>query len=520
MKKIAILVLLVIASGLAITKMFGQTVSSKFQHANSSVQSNVTFGGSGGGPAYRTERAQTATSRFEARRAQPAPADEVAFNPAVDAAIDSHSTFALDVDTASYTYARAALKNGGTPVPSSIRPEEFVNYFQYDREPPVADTPFAVTMESSPSPISADRRTQYLRVKVDSKVVDDADRKPAHLTFLIDVSGSMIAPNKLPLAKESLKYLVSQLDERDTIAIATYAGSSRLVLPPTSAANDRAINGALAGLEAGGGTAMSAGMDLAYEAAIRAHEPGHSNRVIVVSDGDANIGSTNHEEILATIRSRVDDGIQMSTVGVGMGNYRSELMEQLANNGDGNAFYVDEIREAKRIFGQGLVGTLEVVAKEAKVQVEFDPELVETYRLIGYENRDIADEDFRNDSVDAGEIGAGHQVTAVYEVKMRDHRRVPYVRAFLRWMDPEAHVAREGVRDMRPTDFAASVGASSRDHQFAIGTVLFAQKLRRAPDLDDVSWQLIEEVARPGAVAEHPERFELLELIRMAAGRS
>lgn len=525
--KLFVLVIAIVGFGVAIVSLFGTTVSSKYSHASQEVMSEVTFGGGyagsqGSSGRYRSApRAQSAVNGvYGARPAAPAAPAATATAPAVDAAVDALSTFALDVDTASYTHTRATLEHGGWPSPSTVRPEEFVNYFDYDRKPTVAGTPFAVTMESSPSPVSSDRRKHVLRVQLDTREVSDEDRKPAHLTFLIDVSGSMVAPTKLPLAKDSLRYLVSQLDERDTVAIATYAGSSRLVLAPTSAADSATINAALASLTASGGTAMSAGMDLAYDAALQAHVAGHTNRVIVVSDGDANIGATTHNEILASIRSRVDDGIEMSTVGVGMNNYRSELMEQLADNGNGNAFYVDDMREAKRIFGRELNGTLEVVAKEAKVQVEFDTARVANYRLIGYENRAIADHEFRDDSVDAGELGSGHQVTAIYEVELRDASPRPYATARLRWMEPGEFVASEGHREMRASDIKRSVGSSSADHQFAVGTALFADKLRGADYLSEISWALIEEVTRPGVTADRPARFELLEMIRTISERS
>jgi Ca-activated chloride channel family protein len=510
--KVGVLAGLAIIFVVASVKLFGTTVSSKFSHAQRSVESEVTFGGSSLGYERAPARAARYNPKVEADFAPDA-------RPATDANQDRLSTFALDVDTAAYTHARATIEAGGVPYASHVRVEEFVNYFDYDHRAPRAGTPFAVSMETAPSPMRHGLQHQLMRVKLDARKVSNNDRKPAHLTFLIDTSGSMAAPNKLPLTKDALKYLVSQLDGRDTIAIATYAGSSELVLPPTKATRVDTIYAALDGLVASGGTAMSDGMQLAYRAALRGYQRGHVNRVVVVSDGDANIGATSHEEILQGIRSGVEDGIRMTTIGVGMGNYRADNMEQLADNGDGNAFYVGDMREAKRIFGDELTGTLEVVAQDAKVQVEFDPALVKSYRLLGYENRAIADHDFRNDSVDAGEIGAGHQVTALYEVELHEPVARPFAVAHIRWAEPGEFTAREGHYTMKRSDLVDDLREASADHQFAVGLALFAEKMQ-SPDSVSAAWDFIEDLVRAGTAGNRTERREVLGLIRSVASRT
>jgi len=334
---------------------------------------------------------------------------------------DAQSTFSIDVDTASYTIARRKLQGGQLPPTASVRVEEFVNYFAYDYVQPTGDAPFAVNMEAAPNPYQPGHHV--LRVGVQGRAADLDDRKPVHLTFLVDTSGSMQSPDKMGLAKTSLRQLVSQLDDDDTIALATYAGSVRRVLAPTSAGRQDIIFDAIEGLSAGGSTAMSSGIDLAYEMAAESMVEGHENRVIVLSDGDANVGRTSHEQILNQIKGYAAQGVTLSTIGFGMGNYKDVMMEQLSNKGDGNYYYIDSVNEARKVFGKDLSGTLQVIAKDVKIQVEFDEDAVYAYRLIGYENRDIADRDFRNDEVDAGEIGAGHRVTALYDVVLRDGYR-------------------------------------------------------------------------------------------------
>ncbi|MEO1336986.1 MAG: von Willebrand factor type A domain-containing protein, partial [Myxococcota bacterium] len=345
--------------------------------------------------------------------------DDAKVNPLTLAKVDRFSTFSIDIDTAAYSIARRSLIAERMPTPSLVRVEEFVNFFRYGYELPPEDGVFAVEATGSRSPI--DPSKHLVRIGVQARTIDEVDRKPVNLVFLVDTSGSMAGRDKLALAQRALSVAVERLDERDQVAITTYAGGVRLVLPPTSGAHKSEILRALRRLKSGGGTAMGSGMQLAYsQARVMMSGEDEVTRVIVCSDGDANIGATSPDAILETVGQYVKDGIRMSTIGFGQGNYHDYMIEQLANRGNGNYFYIDSMRQAERVFGRDLFKMLEDVAQDVKIQVEFDSDKVAAYRLIGYENRDIADEDFRNDAVDAGEIGAGHQVTALYEVLLAE----------------------------------------------------------------------------------------------------
>ena len=343
--------------------------------------------------------------------------EPVALAGLTDPAVDPWSTFAADVDTASWSYTRRSMSEGRLPEPDRVRVEEFINAFHYDYAQPVADVPFAVDMEAAPDPLRAGHTV--LRVGIQG-AVPDTPRPPARLTFLVDVSGSMRGPDRLGLAQDSLLWLVDRLGPQDSVALVTYAGATQIVLEPTPAWQRQTIRNAIRNLHSGGGTSMGAGMTLAYELADAAYVDGAENRVIVLSDGDANIGGTSADAILEQVRKHAEGGITMSTLGFGMGNYRDDMMETLADRGDGTYAYIDSITEARHLFGSKLGATLQTIARDVKIQVAFDPDAVRGWRLLGYENRAIADEDFRNDAVDAGEIGAGHQVTALYDVVLRD----------------------------------------------------------------------------------------------------
>jgi Ca-activated chloride channel family protein len=374
-----------------------------------------------------------------------------------------------------------------------------------------------VHLEAAPSPFSADPLARVLRVGVQAQKVEKAGRKPVHLTFLVDVSGSMSSDDKLGLAKRSLSHLVDNLREEDTVAIATYAGQVAEVLKPTSAGERETILEAISRLGAGGSTAMDDGLNLAYQLASKSVAPGEVSRVIVLSDGDANVGRTGHEDILRRIESHVAKGVTLSAIGFGMGNYKDTMMEQLANKGNGNYYYVDDFKEARRIFGEQLDGTLQVVAKDVKIQVEFDPAQVASYRLIGYENRDVADKDFRNDKVDAGEIGAGHSVTALYEVLLKHGEPSDFATVRVRHKLPEALEATEATFPLSAEQVRASVGQASGDFQFAVAVAGFAEILRRSKYADDLSYDLILEVAGPH-VGRDERRSEFVSLVERARG--
>jgi Ca-activated chloride channel family protein len=402
---------------------------------------------------------------------------------------DALSTFAVDVDTASYTLARSKLESGVLPDIGAVRVEEFVNYVPYDYPAPSSSSraPFAVHMEAAPSPFAANHH--ILRVGVKGKE-SAPDRRPAHLTFLVDTSCSMMDANKLPLAQEALHTLVDNLGLEDTVALATYAGSTRKVLDPTPITRKDAIHGAINELSASGGTAMSSGMSLAYDMADAAFLPGGINRVIVLSDGDANIGATTHDQILSNIRHHADRGITMTTIGLGSGNYQDTMMEQLANKGDGNYYFIDSMQEANRVFGTHVGGTLDVIARDVKLQVAFDPDVVRAYRLLGYENRDVADHDFRNDAVDAGEIGAEHAVTALYEVVLRDDAPgESLARVHVRAKKPGPDgPAREWVTDLKSASLQRSCDAASDDFRVAFAAATFAEILRASPYVEELRY--------------------------------
>jgi Ca-activated chloride channel family protein len=431
-------------------------------------------------------------------------------NPWVDTSKDHLSTFAADVDTASYSLARRKLLEGQMPVPAGVRVEEFVNYFRYSFPTPQSDSPFAVVMDAAPSPLSPGRH--IVRVGVATKAKTAQERKPANLVFLVDVSGSMQSGDKLGLLKQSLKTLTANLTDKDTVSLVTYAGSTRVVLEPTS--DKSRITEALDSLNAGGSTAMASGIDLAYKQAMQGLRPGTISRVIVLSDGDANVGAHTHEEILKIIEGRAKEGVTLTTVGFGQGNYKDDLMEQLADKGNGNSFYIDSMDEARKVFQTDLTATLEVVAKDAKMQVDFDPKMVARYRLVGYENRDIADNDFRNDKVDAGEIGAGHQVTALYEIELTaagKQQNAPLGGVRIRHKAPNGEKATEAAYPMIGGP-AASFANSSADFRFAFATAAFADVLRGGQDAEHWSLAEIRDMAK-AAAGENADRRELVSLI-------
>jgi Ca-activated chloride channel family protein len=399
---------------------------------------------------------------------------------------DALSTFSIDVDTASYTVSRRKLQDGVLPPTGAVRVEEFVNYFQYDYPQPTSRHPFNVQFEAFPDPFRDGRH--IMRVGVQGKDLTRAERPPLHLTFLVDVSGSMASSDKLLLAKQSLHMLVDTLQEGDTVALATYAGRVAEILPPTDTAQKHTIHRAIEALSSGGSTAMASGIDLAYSLAQRAFEVGAENRVIVMSDGDANVGARSWDEMLSQIKSHADAGVTLSTIGFGVGNYRDTLMEQLANNGDGNNFYIDSKAQAQRVFVEQMTSTIFTIARDVKLQVAFNEDSVAAYRLIGYENRDIADRDFRNDRVDAGEVGAGHTVTALYEVILKEGYSETLASVHLRYETPGADKRAEEIRFPFPdAALSETEGLTSQDARIAYAAATFAEILRQSPHADALS---------------------------------
>jgi Ca-activated chloride channel family protein len=425
---------------------------------------------------------------------------------------DHLSTFAADVDTASYAVARRKILEGVLPPAQSVRVEEFVNYFRYAYPQPEGGA-LGVTMDAAPSPFSPGKH--LLRVGVQGRRLSISERKPAHLTFLVDVSGSMQSPDKLPLAKRALRILVDSLRDGDTVALVTYAGGVRLVLPHTGMEKKAQIHEAIESLTAGGSTAMASGIELAYQQATKVLDGQSLSRVVIVSDGDANVGPTGPKAILDLIAGHVKEGVTVTTVGFGMGNYKDDVMEQFANKGNGNHHYVDSLFEAKRIFQTELGGTLEVIAQDVKLQVDFDPAQVKRYRLVGYENRDIADQDFRNDKVDAGEIGSGHTVTALYEVELKPGAGAGLCTVRVRAKKPRGTEAAEAAFPFKASMLASRFDGTSRDFRFATAVMAGAEVLRQSEHARSWSVDAIIEIAR-SAAGEDAERLEYVSLLQAA----
>jgi Ca-activated chloride channel homolog len=449
-------------------------------------------------------------------------------NPYVETSKDRLSTFSIDVDTASYSFARRTLQRENRLPPfASVRAEEFLNSFDYGYEPPSANdkTPFKVHFAGAPSPFV--KGHHLVRVGVQAKRLAPQERSPVHLVYLVDVSGSMSAPDRLPLAQRSLRMLTETLKPGDTVALCTYAGSTRVALEPTGMENKARILSAIDSLSSGGSTAMASGIQLAYDLASKTLVKGHVNRVVVLSDGDANVGPSSHEQVLQTISQYKNKGITLSTVGFGSGNYKDVMMEQLADKGDGNYTYIDGEDEAKKVFTEQVDGLLQVVARDVKIQVEFDPKFVRRYRLVGYENRDIADKDFRNDKVDAGEVGAGHSVTALYEVELvspqgqtATQKGAPVV---VRMRHKPARNAQNGgsdqatesVHPMPAASVVSSFEQAPENFRFAVAVAGFADVLRQSPHAASIRLGDVERMA-DAASGGRPERAQFVGLVQKA----
>ena len=479
--------------------------------------------------------------------ATPAPGGDkfqpVGTNPFVMADADPQSTFAADVDTASYDIFRRDMKTGQTPHPDSVRLEEYVNYFQYGYPAPSAETadetPFAIALEAAPSPLNEGLTT--LRVGIKARELTSKPR--ANLVFLVDVSGSMgWADNKLPLVKTTLKYALEVLNADDTVSIVTYAGSTQVALPPTQATQIATITSAIDSLGAGGGTAGAAGMELAYAQAEAAFIDGGINHVIMCTDGDFNVGPSSDKALLDLIEEKRKTGITLTTLGFGSGNLNDGMMETVSNAGNGTYAVIADAAHAESYVARRLLSGLVFVAKDMKIQVNFNPEKVLAYRLLGYENRAIADDDFTNDRVDAGEVGAGHTVTALYEVVLAGGSipAVPgapealsgapftgelavlpgeLVRVAVRWKErtsTEEDPAAEVSVGLALDDVALSSAAASSDLKWAVGVAAFAEVLKNSPYGLPDAMAAIEALLEANA-GDDPERAELLTLFKSAA---
>ncbi len=440
-------------------------------------------------------------------------------NPSIDTEDDNLSTFALDVDTGSYTIMRNYLLDGNLPPSESVRVEEYVNYFEQGYPNPPSHQAFGIHIDGVPSPFTQTERYQMLRVGIQGYQVPDYERKDASLTFVIDVSGSMDMDNRLGLVKRSLELLVEQLRPEDTVGIVVYGSDARVLLDPVSGSDKGAILSAIYSLHPEGATNAEAGIRLGYQMAMGAFNPHGINRVILCSDGVANVGETGPDAILEEVRHYVEEGVTLTTIGFGMDNYNDVLMEQLADNGNGFYAYVDDMREAQSLFIDNLTGTLQTIALDAKVQVNFNPEVISRYRLVGFENRAVADNDFRNNSVDAGEIGAGHSVTALYEVKLYPEAYGNIATVFMRWQDPDTRQIVEVSKDFDTGELEWDFVYADPYFQRSVVVAEYAEILKKSYWAEESSLSHVyHEATRLSELLPRDEMMtEFMELIRRAS---
>lgn len=445
--------------------------------------------------------------------------EDYGVNPFIDSEDDNLSTFAIDVDTGSYTVMRRYITGGNLPPDESVRVEEYVNYFSQDYARP-QNGAFAIHLEGAPAPYGESDKYHLLRVGLQGYEVDPAQRPDAMLIFVIDVSGSMNMENRLELVKKALLMLLDNLRPADRVGIVIYGSRGQVLLEPTPVDSRGVIEQAISQLQPEGSTNAEEGLRLAYQLADRHAIANGINRIILCSDGVANVGNTAANSIL----QHAARGIQLSTFGFGMGNYNDVLMEQLADKGDGSYAYIDDMKEAERVFKTKLTTTLLTIAKDAKIQVEFNPAVVERYRLLGYENRDVADEDFRNDAVDAGEIGAGHSVTALYELKIAPDADplAPALVVFVRYADPRTDEVSEISRSISLAEFAPFFDQTSPHFQLDAVVAEYAEILRNSYWARGNSLvQLLPDVRRVGEyLGQDVDVQELVRLVERAVALS
>ena len=450
------------------------------------------------------------------------------------------STFSIDVDTASYANVRRFLQHGQRPPPDAVRIEEMINYFPYDYGPPQEDVPFAVHVESAACPWNPAHPLVKIGLKGRELAADS--RPPCNLVFLVDVSGSMSSDNKLPLVKKSLQLLARQLTAADRVSIVVYASATGLVLPPTPGNDLAALDAALDRLQAGGSTAGGAGIRLAYDEALKSFLPDGNNRVILCTDGDFNVGITDSEELAAFIAGRAQKGIFLTILGFGMGNYKDDRLETLSNKGNGNYAYIDNFSEARKTLAEQAAGTLFAIAKDVKLQIEFNPARFDAYRLVGYENRLLAKEDFNNDKKDAGELGAGHVVTAFYELvpagvestpgvdplkyqskSAAEDRPAPPANASPEWLTVKLRykLPKEDRSTKLEVPFIGSAAAfenASGDFRFAAGVAAAGFLLRQDPAVQHLSFaEVIQWTSAATGADPAGYRREFIDLLKNAA---
>jgi len=448
------------------------------------------------------------------------------------------STFSIDVDTASYANVRRLLNQGSLPQQSSVRVEELINYFTYDYGQPSFDNEqsFSIYSEVGPSPYNIDK--QLIHIGIQGKGIDQDKRPSSNLVFLIDVSGSMNSANKIGLLKNALKMLTKQLNQQDKVAIVVYAGAVGTVLEPTAGDNNQAIIDALSRLTAGGSTNGGAGIEAAYALARKSFIKDGINRVILATDGDFNVGTTNQQVLKELIVKQRKSGVALSILGFGAGNYNDALMQELAQNGDGNAYYLDTLNEARKVLVEELSSTLMIIAKDVKIQVEFNPELVSEYRLIGYETRALKRQDFNNDKVDAGDIGAGHTVTAIYEISLvggknqsldplrygstkndgksnSNFGELAYLR--LRYKKPDEDKSILIEQPIKVADLKNRIKDTSDNFKFSAAVAGFGQLLTGGENLSTMTISQVIDLAQQGkGDDQHGYRGEFINMVKLA----
>ncbi len=457
-------------------------------------------------------------------------------NPFKEVLEDPLSTFSIDVDTASYSNVRRFLSEGVMPPPDAVRIEELLNYFDYDYAPPTdREAPFAAHVEVAGCPWTPEHR--LARVGLKGWDVPAGDRPAANLVFLLDVSGSMEPPNKLPLVQQAMRLLIGKLDPRDRVAIAVYAGASGEVLPSTPCTNKSVILGAVDRLQSGGSTNGGEGIQLAYDLAARNFVEGGINRVILATDGDFNVGVTNEGDLVRLIEDKAKSGVFLTVLGFGMGNVKDSTLEKLADKGNGNYAYIDTLNEARKVLVEQISGTLITIAKDVKIQVEFNPAQVKAYRLIGYENRILAAQDFNDDTKDAGEIGSGHTVTALYEIvpagkdialpsvddlKYQAENQLTQAASSgelftlkLRYKAPDGDTSK--LLSFPVADSGADYAQATPDYKFASAVAGFGMLLRGSEHKGNTTFGSVRELAQEG-IGEDPfgYRGEFVDLVNKA----
>ncbi|WP_043649312.1 vWA domain-containing protein [Chitinilyticum litopenaei] len=454
--------------------------------------------------------------------------------PVKDTRQEPVSTFSIDVDTASYANVRRLLKSGQLPPQDAVRVEELLNYFPYDYPRSNSSHPFTVSTEIAPAPWGRDK--QLIRIGIKAQEVRPAAMPAANLVFLVDVSGSMNSPAKLPLLQASLKLLVDRLRPQDRVSLVIYASGTGVILEPTS--DRERIRMAISQLRAGGSTAGEAGIKLAYQMARQAYIPGGINRILLATDGDFNVGISNIDQLKQLVEREREAGISLTTLGFGTGNYNDALMEQIADIGNGNHHYIDTLNEGQKVLVEEMTSTLATVAKDVKIQVEFNPEQVSEYRLIGYDNRMLRREDFSNDKIDAGEIGAGHTVTALYEVTFTGHAgylepsryakpkagkskglarndELAFLR--LRYKQPEGSQSTLLEVPLTRNQVKPSFAQASQEFRFATAVAGFGELLRGGKYLPGMDYAGVQRIASSARGADpFGYRGEFVQLVQLA----